>query len=130
MAVLKSKIKPEEYLPPTREELDKANNKVFETIENNYDNRDFSPLTLHNAAHSFDKFFRQYSYWLNTKPIVSMAYGTISIKWGKTLTLSCVNGSFSLIYKGRSIGGPSRRKSVMATIEALEPSYKFLVGPG
>lgn len=114
---------------PTQEDIEKHHDKIIDLIKNNYDNRDISPLTLHNALHSFEKFFFQYTDWLKEMPECHCADGYILFKWADKLHIRAQGPNFTYRWKGTQDIALYRREELMKRLASYDVHYKFPISP-
>lgn len=119
---------------PTNEEIKAGHAKLISKIEANYDNKDYAPLTLHNAVHSFESYFYQYTDWLKVVPEVIMSYGLITFRWANVLDISCQGPNFAFKYSSSEKDDkvPSlyiRRDKLMEAIAEKAKNHKLPIDP-
>ncbi len=111
--------------------IEERHRSISKEITDNYDNKNLSPLTIHNSLHSFEKCFTQYSFYLKELPTVYLNYGQINFYW-KGLEIVCQGGNFraKCTIKNSESGFSAwmSRKKLMAVLEAYF-SEKFPVPP-
>lgn len=111
------------YIEPTEADIRAAHLKIIQSIKDRYDDKYITPLTIHNALHSFETYFQQYSYALKSVPMVDFNEKQIVFSWypkeGAAFRLSCQGPSFYWSC-GPNASGWARRDAVMTAIkEAL-----------
>lgn len=106
-------------------EIEKAHRYISEKLKKFYDRREYRSITIHNALHSFEKYFNQYSHAWQVVPTWNTESYNIFFSWKKddenSFDIKCNQTMFSVrgVIKGTKFDTKSwkTRENIMLFIQ-------------